>query len=253
MFLVLLSRRWLLATLLVIAAVALMIRLGIWQLDRLETRRAYNARVLEQQSEAILNLDEENISLDLYSMEYRQVVVHGQYLPEEEIVLRNQPWQGELGVQLFTPLLIEDAGQIILVQRGWIPGNQSDPQSRTHFAEPGSIAVSGVIRRAETDFGVQLRPDPTLAPDESRLDAWNNLDLERLGSQMEFPLLPVYLQRIPDGQDISPPYAQILVLDLTEGPHLGYAGQWFLFALLLGLGYPVFVRKQEQGRMSSVK
>jgi len=251
MFIVLFSRRWLFATLLVIAAVAVMSRLGIWQLDRLEARKAFNARVLEQQNEANLSLDAESVGLDLYSMEYRQALVRGQYLPEEEIVLRNQTWQGKLGTQLFTPLLIEGTDQIILVQRGWIPADQSDPESRIRFVEPYLVAITGVIRRAETDFSVRFRPDPTLMPGISRLDAWNILDLERLATQIEFPLLPVYLQRLPNGEDSSPPFAQVLSLDLTEGPHLGYAGQWFLFALVLGLGYPVFVRKQEQGRMSS--
>lgn len=245
-FLRLFSRRWLLATLLVIAAVALMIRLGIWQLDRLEARRAFNARVLEQQTEVTLNLDSETIDLDLYSMEYRQVNVRGQYIPEEAIVLRNQNWQGELGVQLFTPLQIEGTQQVILVQRGWIPAEQADRQNRASYAQEGTVSVSGVLRRAETDFGLQLRPDPTLSAGETRLDAWNNLALDRLAAQIELPLLPVYLQRQADGQEDTPPYSQPLVLELSEGSHLGYAAQWFLFAATLGLGYPFFVRQQEQ-------
>jgi len=246
-------RRWFLATLIVISAVAVMVRLGIWQLERLETRRAFNARVLEQQSEPALSLDAKSIGSDLYSMEYRQVTVRGKYIPVEEIVLRNQAWQGNLGVYLFTPLLIEGTDQIILVHRGWIPSDQANPQGRARFAELNMVTLFGVLRRAETDFRVRLRPDPTLIASESRLDAWNNLDLDRLAAQMNFSLLPVYLQRIPDGQDDELPYAQELSLDLTEGPHLGYAGQWFLFALVLGLGYPVFVQKQEQGRMAPEK
>ena len=42
------SRKWLLTTILVIAAMAVMARLGIWQLDRLHQRRAFNARVSAQ-------------------------------------------------------------------------------------------------------------------------------------------------------------------------------------------------------------
>ena len=40
------SLRWLLTTLLVIMAVVVLARLGIWQLDRLEKRKAFNARVI---------------------------------------------------------------------------------------------------------------------------------------------------------------------------------------------------------------
>jgi len=34
------------------------------------------------------------------------------------------------------------------------------------------------------------------------------------------------------------------VLDLSEGPHLGYAIQWFFYAALVFFGYPVYLRKQ---------
>ncbi len=48
------SRRWFLATILVVVGVAVNIRLGIWQLDRLEQRRAFNTRVLAQINQPLL-------------------------------------------------------------------------------------------------------------------------------------------------------------------------------------------------------
>ncbi len=243
------SRRWLLATALVLAAAAVMARLGIWQLDRLEWRRSLNARVMEQQAADPLALDQETLDLDLYSMEYRRVIVTGVFLPEDEIVLRNQVWLGEfgsqLGVKLFTPLLIDGTDTAILVERGWIP--ESDADDRAAYLEAGMVTVSGQLRRAETDYDLNemLHPDPTLAPNQSRLETWNNLDLERLSSQMDVALLPIYLQRIPTEEQTAPPYASPPEFDLSEGPHLGYAFQWFAFAALLLVGYPFFVQRQE--------
>jgi len=243
------SRRWLLATALVLLAAAVMVRLGIWQLDRLEQRRAFNARVSEQQEAQPLVLDADTIHLDLYSMEYRRVSVSGEYLPEDEIVLRNQVWNtefgGQLGVKLFTPLLIEGTDDAILVERGWIPEENAGIAQRAIYREPGSITLEGQLRRPETDFQLGFHPDPTMSPGEQRLDAWNNLDLERLASQMDTTLLPVYLQRFPAGVQTYPPYATIPELELSEGPHLGYAIQWFSFAAILLLGYPFYIRKQE--------
>ncbi len=46
------------------------------------------------------------------------------------------------------------------------------------------------------------------------------------------------------------PIPQVVELDLSEGPHLGYAGQWFLFAAILAVGYPFYVRRQEIARKS---
>jgi surfeit locus 1 family protein len=252
MLLRLFSRRWLLATVLVLLASAVMARLGIWQLDRLEQRRIFNARVLEQQSEPALELDGESATLDLYSMEYRHVTVTGTYLHEDEIVLRNQVWEGEfgseLGVKLFTPLLIAGSDQAILVERGWIP--EADAEDHSAYFEEGPVTITGQLRRDETDFGLGLRlqPDPELAEGESRRNAWNNLDLERIAAQMETPLLPVYIQHFAEGGQTQAPYASHAVLDLTEGPHQGYAVQWFSFAALLLIGYPVYVNRQEATR-----
>ena len=249
------SRRWLLATALVFAVAAVMARLGIWQLDRLDWRRSLNARILEQQAADLLTLDRETLDSDLYSMEYRRVSVTGRYLPEDEIVLRNQVWLGEfgsqLGVKLFTPLLIEGTDTAILVERGWIP--EKNAEARAVYREDGMVTVSGQLRRAETDFDLNemLHSDPTLAPGQPRLDVWNNLDLERLSAQMDVELLPVYLQRLPAGEQSEPPYAIPPELDLSEGPHLGYALQWFAFAGLLLAGYPFYVQRQEAKKNAS--
>lgn len=250
MLLRLFSRRWLLATALVIAAAAIMARLGIWQLDRLEQRRAFNARAVAQMEESPLTLQEGTLDLDLYSMEYRHVIVTGEYLPQDEIVLRNQVWNTEfgsqLGVQLFTPLLVQGTNTAILVQRGWIPQGDASPEARTIYRQDGVITVEGQLRRAETDLALGFHPDPTLSPGELRLDAWNTLDLNRLADQMDVTLLPVYLQLIPQGEQDHPPYASAPQLDLSEGPHLGYAAQWFSFAVLLLIGYPFYVTRQEK-------
>jgi surfeit locus 1 family protein len=248
MLLRLFTRRWLLATALVLAGAAVMVRLGIWQLDRLQQRRAFNVRVIEQQKEESLLLDAPKIDFDLYSLEFRQVVVSGEYLPEDEIVLRNQVWPGEfgseLGARLFTPLRIEGSEAAILVDRGWIPEN--DLQNLEQFNEVGTVTVYGQLRRDETDFDLVavLRPDPPLAANEPRRQIWNSLDLDRIAAQMEIELLPVYVQRFPGGEQDNPPYASAPALDLSEGPHLGYAIQWFSFAGLLLAGYPIYVSRQ---------
>ncbi|MGH2582137.1 MAG: SURF1 family protein [Anaerolineales bacterium] len=248
MLLRLFSRRWLPATLLVLLAAAVLVRLGFWQLDRLQQRRAFNSRVVEQQNDDPLVLDESNLDLDLYSMEFRQVVVTGEYLPEDEIMLRNQVWPGEfgseLGVSLFTPLRIQGTDAAILVERGWIP--ETDVHNRKQYEEVGTVIVRGQLRRDETDFDLVafLRPDPPLAADEPRRALWNNLDLDSVASQMDGELLPVYVQRFADGEQTRPPYALPPTLDLSEGPHLGYAIQWFSFAGLLLAGYPLYVNRQ---------
>ena len=244
------SRQWLLASVLVLAAAAVMVRLGIWQLDRMAQRRAFNARVQEQLNADPLILDEHSLESDLYSTEYRQVIVTGTYLPDDEIVLRNQIWEGEFGtefgVALFTPLLIEGTDTAILVERGWIPQDHAAQDARSVYRQDGVVTLMGRLRRAETDFNINawLHPDPELKSNQSRLDSWNNLNLERISIQIKASLLPVYLQLSPDAEQSAPPFPIQPEIDLSEGPHLGYAIQWFTFATLLLVGYPFYVERQ---------
>jgi surfeit locus 1 family protein len=250
-----LSLRWLLTSVLVLAAVAVMIRLGIWQLDRMSQRLTFNARVQEQVTAEPLVLDEQALQSDLYSLEYRQVTVTGTFLPEDEIVLRNQVWEGEFGtefgVALFTPLLIQGTDMAILVERGWIPQENSSQGVRGVYRQDGQVTLTGRLRRAETDFNINqwLHPDPELDAGQSRLDAWNNLDLERIAAQMQIPILPVYLQIALEGELTSPPFPIQSEIDRSEGPHLGYAIQWFTFAALLLIGYPFYLQRQEMKKL----
>lgn len=241
------SRRWLPATLLVLLASAVMVRLGIWQLDRLEARRAFNARVLQQAAEPQLALDAASLDLDLYSMEYRPVQVSGEYLPADAVVLRNQVWLTEFGSQvgykLLMPLRIAGTDTAVLVDRGWIPPESVD--NLAQYAPASAVTVSGQLRRAETDFSLGFNADPTLAAGQQRLAVWNRLDLPRLAEQMDTPLLPVYVQVLPQGEQSQPPFANPPELDLSEGSHFGYAVQWFSFAALLLAGYPYYARRQD--------
>jgi surfeit locus 1 family protein len=55
----------------------------------------------------------------------------------------------------------------------------------------------------------------------------------------------VYIQPDADPNDTEPPIPSQPEIELTEGPHFGYALQWFTFATILFVGYPFFLRKQE--------
>ncbi|MCW5874215.1 MAG: SURF1 family protein [Anaerolineales bacterium] len=242
------SRRWLFTTLLVLVAAGVMARLGIWQLDRLEWRRGFNARVIAQANEPPIPLDAAALDLDLYSMEYRKVLVTGHYLPEDAVVLRNQVWTtvyGNLvGHKLLMPLQVDGSDSAILIDLGWIPAEE--PLNLAQYADPGTVTVSGQLRRAEVDVRLAFNADPTLQPGQQRLAVWNYLELPRLAEQMSTPLITsAYVQVVPQAVQEQPPYANPPELDLNEGSHFGYAVQWFTFATILLVGYPFYARRQD--------
>ena len=84
-----------------------------------------------------------------------------------------------------------------------------------------------------------------LCPDNGPLLAWNFVNVDQLKKQITGPLLPAYIQEAPNPAWTSLPYRSLPQLELTEGPHMGYAIQWFAFAAILGLGYPFFIQRQE--------
>lgn len=236
------SRKWAFSTLLVIAGTLVLIRLGIWQLDRLDTRRADNAHFVEMQSMSPLDLNNQAPE-GLAKTEYRRVKVSGEYDFEYQIAVRNQYYEGQLGYHLLTPLLFD--GTAVLVDRGWIPADgNAAPSDWRKYDEAEPVNVEGVIRlgQGKPAFG---GVEDALPADGSRLEIWNNADVARVADQLPYPLLPIYIQPNAEPDDATPPVPSVSEFDLTEGPHFGYAVQWFTFAALLFFGYPYFLRKQD--------
>lgn len=236
------SRKWLLTTLLVFLGTAVCIRLGIWQLDRLEQRRAFNAQVTSMRALPPLDLNADPAA-PVETMEWRAVTVRGEYDFENQVALRNQYHNNQYGYHLLTPLHFD--GGTVLVDRGWIPADgNSTPADWRKYDEPGTVTVTGQMRlgQGKPAFGGVA---DALPADGGPLWMWNNADIEKMALQMPYPILKVYIQPNVEPADETPPIAYQPEVELTEGPHFGYALQWFTFAVILFAGYPFFLRKQE--------
>jgi len=228
----------------VLLGTALCVRLGIWQLDRLESRRAFNAQVKSMRALPPLDLNHEGTE-SIAEMEWRSVKVAGEYDFENQIALRNQYHGDQYGYHLWTPLLFNRTA--VLVDRGWIPADgNSTPSDWRKYDEPGVVSIAGQIRLGQTKPTLGGVVD-TMPENGAALEIWNNGDVERITDQLPYPALRVYIQPNPDAADIEPPIPFQPILELTEGPHFGYALQWFTFASILFIGYPFYLQKQEPG------
>jgi surfeit locus 1 family protein len=235
-------RKWLVTTLLVFLGTALCIRLGIWQLDRLESRRAFNVQVESMRALPPLDLNQAEVD-SVAEMEWRSVRIAGEYDFENQVALRNQYYGSQYGYHLWTPLLFD--GTAVLVDRGWIPADgNSAPSDWRKYDEPGMVNIAGQIRLGQTKPALGGVAD-AMPENGARLEIWNNGDVERILDQLPYPALPVYIQPDSDATDVKPPIPFQPEIELTEGPHFGYALQWFGFASILFIGYPFYLRKQE--------
>lgn len=243
------SKRWFLTTLAVIVIAAVCTRLGFWQLDRLEQRKAHSAHTLAQINAPLFPITPDTIKADFLDMEYRQVSVTGHYDYSAEVLLRNQVWidknaVSHAGVHLLTPLIIDGTDTAVLVDRGWIPLEETDQDLRAQYAVPGKLTITGIIRLPQSQSEIGLVKEPTLQPGESERIWWNFANIASIQAQLDNPLIPVYIQEQPQGTDTQLPYTTREEPDLSSGAHLGFAFQWFMIAVIFLIGYPRVVSRQ---------
>jgi surfeit locus 1 family protein len=87
--------------------------------------------------------------------------------------------------------------------------------------------------------------DPTLAPGQTQLEYWNFMNLDRMKEQFPYPILNSYIQQAPGDNPEAIPYPLLEPPDLDPGAHIGFATQWFFYAGLLLIGYPIWLKKQK--------
>lgn len=238
------SIRGIIAALFVAAVAALCIRLGFWQLDRLEQRKMNNAAAAAAFELPPLELDSAGlarISADPEAFVGRRARAVGSYLPGD-LVLRGRSHAGQPGVHLVTPLQPMHSRELILINRGWVPspdGATSDPRD---YPMAGTQEVVGILQRVP-DVPSEAAPLLIALPDTG-ITTLRRLDRTTLATKFEPPLSPLYLQQSDPGDNV-PPIA-VPPPELDEGPHLGYAMQWFSFAAIAVIGFLLLVARRRQ-------
>lgn len=247
MYRFLLKPRWILSHVLVLALVVVLVNLGLWQLHRLDEKRDFNALVesrtdlpakpVAEVLPASAGFDEADVVV------YRTVTAEGTYVPDEAVIVRSRTYQSESGAWLLTPLRLDD-GTAVLVNRGWVP-IQAGLESQPEWAPPtGPVRVEGLLvpTQVRGRFGAT-------DPEGERLETVARADVGRIQEQVDEDLIPAVLQLETQepGQRGDFPVA-IGPPELSEGPHLNYAGQWFIFATIAAVGYPLMLRRIAQSR-----
>ena len=229
----LLRPKWIAFHVLVLVSALLMIRLGFWQLDRLEQRKEFNSAVTERIDQPPVPFDEllDEVAADPKSVEWRPVILAGTWLPEQ-ITWFNRSQEGIAGDNVLTAITTDDS--TVIVNRGFVPLGATLPATSS-----ADVEVLGRIRVPQARQLGELT-DSTEGP----VTEVRRVDLELLDQQIPGDLAPVYVDLIgsvpnvtaDDPVPVPPP-------TLDEGPHLSYAVQWFIFAAAVVLGWILAVRR----------
>jgi surfeit locus 1 family protein len=237
-------RRMLAFAAIALVAAALFVRLGFWQLDRLAQRRERNELLSERINAATAPWS------DTTAVRYRRVRLTGVLDYEREIVLVGRSRGGSPGVNLVTPLRLRGTDTAVLVNRGWVYSADATAVDHRRWREGDTLSVEGYVE-------VFTDPGPGDLPANQRVA--RRLSHQAVSARFPYPIAPAYVvaidPQLPAGRQASvsrdvptrpgPPAPD-------EGPHFGYALQWFAFALIAVVGAGIAMRTYAGGGRRAV-
>lgn len=239
------TRAGIVGSVLIILIAAACIRLGVWQLDRLAQRRAVNARATERMSRPAVAADD--LPADTTSA-WRRLLLEGS-CEGGPIVLAARSRHGAPGVHLLCRFRTA-GGRLLLLDRGWV----HSPDARTIPRELLAITVRDTTLDAlAVPFPPGTATTASREPDRALEQSERGVRISEPAPQVVYRLNRTQAEAAV-GASLPTWYAQALGPDsvlpipgplpeLSEGPHLGYAVQWFSFAAIGLIGWLVLVAR----------
>lgn len=204
-------------TLLIVAAIAGLLALGIWQVQRLRWKEDLIARVDRRLHAAPLPAPRSARADDAYT----RITAHGIFRNDRETLVQASSVLGP-GFWVITPLAT-DRGYTVLVNRGFVPAERRDRAK--HSAPSGPVTVTGLLRVTEPGGGFLRSNDPAA-------DRWYSRDVAAIAAKRSVaPAAPYFVDADADAG--SPwPRGGLTVVNFPNN-HLVYAVTWFALAALL--------------------
>lgn len=236
------SRRPLLPPIVLTIVFALVcIRLGFWQLGRLEERRTWNSHLEQRLAAAPIAVTA--LPADSTAGHYRRVQAHGRFDFDKQVALATRSFQGSPGVHLLTPLRL-DGGATVMVNRGWVYAPDAMTVDAAKWREREGERVT-VIGYAETWSGRETVP---VADGQRIVRALDSAAVARLVGE---PVLGYYIAQTSDSARGNTRPVRLSEPVLSDGSHRSYAIQWFSFALVALVGGTLLVREELVRRRAS--
>jgi surfeit locus 1 family protein len=208
-----------------LSALAILLGLGTWQVQRLDWKAALIAEMQARGAAQAIDLPRD---LSVPDLEYRKVRLRGTFLHDRELYLSSRTNKGKVGLHVVTPMHL-DNGRTILVDRGWVPPERKDPAARAEGQVAGPVALEGVLRRG--GWGGSAWFQPANQPAEN---LWLWLDLPAMAARAGVPEAETaaYVAAGPAENPGVYPIGGTARVDLSNN-HLQYAITWYALAAIL--------------------
>ena len=231
MFKNLLRPRWIILTLLLAFLIYLFIELSGWQFDRYHQRIDRNDDFVTAIAGDPIPI--ENVSQMNNLKQWGKVSLSGQYLDAESKLVRKRYLKNSLGFWVLTPFQLANK-EIILVNRGWIPSANS---STSALAIPNSptqqVLIEGFLQPME-----KFKASPADLP----TNQINDINIEKF----KVNIYPNFYVQVGKSNPAEKDIGIIYLPEVSNGPHLSYAIQWILFALLLPIGWYILLKNEDK-------
>ena len=227
-------------TLITVAIVLTCLGLGVWQLERLQWKQGLIAEREAALAGPPVALP--RTPAEARGLAFRRVVAEGVFLHDKEIFLgATSPRGGGAGFEVLTPLREAD-GRIVFVNRGFVPTQLKDPNTRRAGQLDGAVRVSGLLRLPPEERPTRFLPD-----NRADINYWFWIDLPAMAAVDGLDsVAPFYIEADATPNPGGWPLGKAAAVELTNN-HLQYAITWFSLAVGMVV---VYIVSQSQGRRS---
>lgn len=211
--------------------------LAQWQLARRTEAVHANDKVIANYDSTPAPLTSTLTHLDSFadSQEWKQVLLEGTYLADEQLLVRTRPYQGSPGFEVLVPLKVA-SGDVFIVDRGWVPiGTTQDAPDSIPAPPSGNVQVI-----------VRLKPGESRVPGRSApAGQVATIELNDIHKTLGIPTYTgaygLMVSENPGTADRPKPFPKPVI---DEGPHLSYAFQWMVFGILAFIALAWAVRQE---------
>ena len=219
------SYRLLVPSILILATMAFLASLGFWQLDRADQKRTIEASIQKANTGVVELIVNQN---ELLNKEYYEVRLQGSYISDKQFIYDNQIVDQASGYYVLTPFVLKGQSNAIMINRGFIPWNGRRDQLADIAVDSASreikIQVSNPIKRIELKTSDISNQFPVLiqAIDFDVIEEISSTSIVHVIGHLDPASADGFVRKWE-------PYTGSIE------KHIGYAIQWFLMALVLGI------------------
>lgn len=220
------------------AGLALLLGLGIWQLQRLDWKSGLISTIEAQMALPVSPLPLEKIDPEAWS--YRKAQVTGRFHHDKEIHMYAANSVGKPGYLIITPLERTEGG-FVFFNRGWTPLDKRMPAARQQGQIEGPVTLTGLGRKPWTQ-------KTFVADNEPQANIWFYGDLDGMAKFLGIVhYAPLFLEADDTPNPGGYPLGGQSRIKISND-HLSYALTWFSLAIALILVYGIYVAEQFRAR-----